>query len=282
MTFEYDESNALQSACDQIGIEYKDVPVDGKLHPVPVIGKGPRNTSGRIKLFLDGTGGILFNNVDGTTLTFWFNGTPPTMTAADKAERDARIAREKKETDEARQQCRTSSKHLLDNVARDEIPADHPYLIAKGIRPFGIKYQSSGNLLVVPVRDINGVLHGLQFISADGCKKFKTGTVKTGHFHKIGTTKGSTIIIAEGYATAASIHLATGHAVVVAFDAGNLLPVAQTIRSKFPDMKIIIAADDDNHLPVNKGVTSATAAAAAVNGLLAVPSFQEVLHAESN
>lgn len=269
----------LQDACVQIGIECKDVPADGKPHLVPVVGKSSRNTSGRIKLFTDGAGGILFNNVYGTKLVFFFNDAPHAMTEADKAERAARIAREKAETEEAQRQCRESSAYLWDNVAREEIPADHPYLIAKGVKPFGIRWQSSGNLLVVPVRDIDGVLHGLQFISADGCKKFKTGTVKTGHFHKIGRTKDNTIIIAEGYATAASIHQATGHAVIVAYDAGNLLPVAQTIRSKYPDMIIIIAADDDSHLPVNKGIVCATAAARAVNGLLVVPSFQEVAHA---
>jgi putative DNA primase/helicase len=85
----------------------------------------------------------------------------------------------------------------------------------------------------------------LQFIAPDGCKVFKTGTNKAGHFFKIGRSKDNTVIICEGYATGASIHQATGHAVVVAFDAGNLSPVAQGIRLKFPDMKIIIAADDD-------------------------------------
>lgn len=269
----------LQDACSQIGIEYKDVPADGKPHPVPVVGKSSRNTSGRIKLFPDGAGGVVMNNVDASTLLFWFDDSPHVMTEADRAERAARIARGKAEKEEAQRQCRESSAHLWDNVALEEIPADHPYLIAKGVKAFGIRWQSSGNLLVVPVRDIDGVLHGLQFISADGCKKFKTGTVKTGHFHKIGRTKDNTIIIAEGYATGASIHQATGHAVVVAFDAGNLLPVAQVIRSKFPDMTIIIAADNDQATAGNPGVTKATAAALAVNGLLAVPSFQEVAHA---
>ncbi|MBW4054346.1 MAG: toprim domain-containing protein [Proteobacteria bacterium] len=268
----------LQDGCDQINIVCKDVPFDGKLHNTPVIGKDPRNTAGRIKGFTDGKGWQLLNNIDGTSLTVWRDDTPAKMTAADRTERDARIAREASEMEETRKQCRIESLKLWETVAREEIPADHPYLIAKGIRPFGIRWQSSGNLLVVPVMDINGVIHGLQFIDPTSFKKFKTGTPKTGHFFKIGTSKDNTVIIAEGYATGATIHEATGHAVAIAFDAGNLLPVSQAIRAKFPDMKIIIAADDDNHLPVNIGIVKATAAAQAVNGFLVIPSFQEVCH----
>jgi putative DNA primase/helicase len=261
----------LQEACNQIGIQHKDVAADGKLHRAPAIGKGSSNTSGRIKLFSDDTGGIVFNNIDGTQLLFWFNDTPTAMTAADRTERIVRIACGKKELEEAQLQCRKESKNLWDNVAREEIPASHPYIMAKGIRPFGIKYQSSGDLLVVPVMDIEGVLHGLQFISGSGSKKFKTGTVKTGHFLKIGTSKDKTIIICEGYATGATIHQATGHAVIIAFDAGNLLSVSHVIRAKFPHMKIVIAADSDS-----VGMAKGTAAAKAVNGLLAIPAFQEV------
>lgn len=269
----------LQDGCNQINIVYKDVPADGKLHNTAVIGKDPRNTAGRIKGFTDGKGWQLLNNIDATSLTVWRDDTPAKMTAADCTERDTRVAREKKELEEAHKQCRAESINLWENVVREEIPADHQYLVAKGIRPFGIRWQSSGNLLVVPVRDIDGVLHGLQFISGDGSKKFKTGTVKTGHFHKISKSRDNTVIICEGFATGATIHQATGHAVIIAFDAGNLLPVSQAVRSKFLNMKIIIAADDDNHLPVNIGIVKATAAAKAVNGFLVIPSFQEVSNA---
>jgi putative DNA primase/helicase len=79
------------------------------------------------------------------------------------------------------------------------------------------------------------------------------------------------LCIAEGYATAASIHEATGHAAVVAFNAGNLLPVARALRGKFPDIKIVICADNDAQTSGNPGLTQAKAAAAAVGGFLANP-----------
>jgi len=81
------------------------------------------------------------------------------------------------------------------------------------------------------------------------------------------------LCLLEGYATGASIYQATGHAVVIAFDSGNLLPTAQIIRSKYPDKKIIFAADDDYQTEGNPGLAKATEAAKTVNGLLAVPTF---------
>lgn len=148
---------------------------------------------------------------------------------------------------------------------------NNPYLKLKGVNAYELKCFK--DTLLVPVRDLAGkTIHGIQFIMADSTKKFKTGTNKAGHFFKIGRSKDNTIIICEGYATGASIHQATGHAVVIAFDCGNLLPVAQNIRAKYPGMKIIIAADDDQSTEGNPGMSKATEAARSVAGLLAVPS----------
>ena len=80
-------------------------------------------------------------------------------------------------------------------------------------------------------------------------------------------------MIAEGFATGASIHEATGHAVAVAFNAGNLKAVAQALRAKFPTLRLIVAADDDWKTDDNPGMTKAREATKAIGGLLAVPRF---------
>ncbi len=265
-----------EKACEQIGIVYKDLPADGKLRPTAVIGKGGKNTAGRIKLFPDGTGGVVMNNIDATVLTFWKGDTPTKFTEADKTARAERIAREKQELEESRRKCREESTNLLDKVARDEVPVDHPYLISHGIRAYGIKYNSSGCTLVIPVISTDQVLHGLQFISGYGSKKFKTSTDKIGHFHKIEGAKDSTqIIICEGYATGASIREATGATVVIAFDAGNLLPVAKVLREATPGCLITIAADNDIGTQGNPGVTKAAKAAAEIGAGLSVVTFTD-------
>ena len=121
---------------------------------------------------------------------------------------------------------------------------DHPYLQRKQVKAHGLKVM--GDSLLVPVRILKGgELVGLQFIKPDGSKKFKTGTPKLGAMHIVGKPVDNTLIICEGYATAASIHEATGHAVLVAFDAGNLKPVAEAARLQKPDWTLIVASDND-------------------------------------
>lgn len=146
----------------------------------------------------------------------------------------------------------------------------HPYLTNKGVPAYGIR--DLRGQLVIPLRDEEGELHSLQFIGADGLKTFLTGGRKRGCYHGIGKP-GAALCIAEGYATGASIYQATGLATAVAFDAGNLLPVAMVLRAKFPRLPVVIAADDDAQTPGNPGVTCATSAARAIGAALAVPSF---------
>ncbi|MEP6601374.1 MAG: AAA family ATPase, partial [Nitrospirota bacterium] len=116
-------------------------------------------------------------------------------------------------------------------------------------------------------------LRSLQFISEDGKQKrfLKRGAV-AGAYCSIGGPT-DTICIAEGFATGATIHEVTGHAVVVAFNAGNLEAVVRSLRSRFPDATLIVCADDDDGVPGNPGIAKATEAARAVGGLLAVPYF---------
>lgn len=149
------------------------------------------------------------------------------------------------------------------------------YLKSKSIRCHGLRYSRKYNALLVPVMDSDGVIHGVQRIFPDGSKRFALGTDKYGHFYQIGNLQHGTILIAEGYATAATLLEVSGHAVIVAFDSGNLLPVAQAIRSKMPDCLIVLCADDDWSAGDNPGLTAAIKAAVSVSGLLSVPVFRK-------
>ncbi|MEW8053067.1 MAG: DUF3987 domain-containing protein, partial [Candidatus Thiodiazotropha sp.] len=144
------------------------------------------------------------------------------------------------------------------------------YLLKKGVGAYGLK--SDGFNLLVPMRDENGTLHSIQTIDPDGAKKFLPGGRVKGCYYPIGKPNG-VLCIAEGFATAASIHKATGHAVAVAFNSGNLKPVAQALRKKLPDVELILCADDDVRTEGNPGVSSATEAAQLVGGTVAVPDF---------
>ena len=62
-------------------------------------------------------------------------------------------------------------------------------------------------------------------------REFLFGGAIKGNFHIL-PGKTDVVAVAEGYATAASIHEATGWTVLCAFNCGNLLPVARAWREK--------------------------------------------------
>ncbi len=146
----------------------------------------------------------------------------------------------------------------------------HPYLTTKGVRGYGIR--QAGDRLLIPLCNPPGELHSLQTILPNGDKRFQAGGRVTGCFHAIHGPAG-VLLICEGYATGASLHEATGYAVAVAFNAGNLEMVALDLRVQYPDVKIVMAADDDYQTQGNPGMTKARSTAAAVGGYLAVPDF---------
>lgn len=125
----------------------------------------------------------------------------------------------------------------------------HPYLETKRVGAFGVRLGFNTRLLV-PLRDVQGGLHGLQYISATGEKLFGTGTAKEGNSHLIGQLQAGVKVLAfgEGYATCATVHMAMGWPVVVCFDAGNLWSVVQAYRKLYPDLDFVICADDDRHI----------------------------------
>jgi phage/plasmid primase-like uncharacterized protein len=109
-----------------------------------------------------------------------------------------------------------------------------------------------------------GDIHSLQFIGPDGGKRFLTGGRVTGCYFSIGNPKGAAALcIAEGFATGATIHEATGYPVAVAFNAGNLGAVAKTLRGKFPALLLILCGDVDRS---GTGQKAATEAAQSVGG----------------
>ena len=146
----------------------------------------------------------------------------------------------------------------------------HPYLVAKRVKPYGIKALRQS--LMVPARNASGLITTLQFIQADGQKRFLTGGQIIGSYFAIGTPKG-VLLICEGFATGATLFEVTGHAVAVAFNAGNLKPVAQALRAKFPDLTILICGDNDAATDGNPGLTKAREAAAAIGARFVVPDF---------
>lgn len=158
------------------------------------------------------------------------------------------------------------------------IQGNSQYLTRKQIKSiiFHDNIKFTYNTIVVPLYSIESELYNLQFISNSGDKRFLAKARKKGCFHIIGNKNfqlNKSIILVEGYATGASIYLATNIPVVVCFDAYNLKPVLEVISNKYPDKNYFIAADNDAHKKVNTGKDKAYEAAKAYNAKVILPAF---------
>lgn len=182
-------------------------------------------------------------------------------------------------------------------AAKDE--GASAYLERKRVALHGVRVDARGWLLV-PLRDGAGKLWNVQQIAparsrfkggsapeAIGTDKlFLKGGLKSGLWHMCGVaTDCAELLIAEGYATAASLHEATGKPVAVAFDAGNLMHVAKALRALHPAAQLVVCGDDDAGTQANTGRNpgreKAAATAAAVRGVAVFPPLPALAEGEA-
>jgi len=252
------------------GLEAPDViHDDGAIHRFSSSGRRS-DASAWYVLYSDGVAAGSFGCWRSGLQSTWCAKSDTAMTAA---ERDAhrqriKVMRVQRNADEAARHQHEADMAAMRWQATSTACA-HPYLSFKSIWAYGIRQD--GDVLLIPLRDTAGKLHSLQTITPDGNKRFK-GRMK-GCYHAIGCKPTVCLVIAEGYATAATIHEATGWPVAVAFNAGNVGPVAVALHKKYPDLTLILAADDDHLTPGNPGMTAARQAALAVGGFVVAPRF---------
>ncbi len=197
-------------------------------------------------------------------------------------QRQQRAEREQAERlaqQQAQAQAAQRARDLWD--AAGPAPADHGYLRRKGVQPHGLRLGLDGWLLV-PLRDAEGALWNVQRIApakpADGApeKPFLKGGRVSGLWHLLGELAGAdAVLVAEGYATAASLHQATGRPVAVAFNAANLKHAVKALRRLAPGALVVVCGDDDRDTQQrtgkNPGADAAQAAARLAHGLAVLP-----------
>lgn len=258
----------LRSAFDRVGQTFPDCdPEPGRIH------RFGKNHSAWIKVFSDQDGAVFGDWRTGANFVWQREreGQPPN--AAELAEIRAKADAARKQAEAEREQGYQEGARKAAAAWRIAEPATaHPYLSAKGIGPH-IARQRNGSLLI-PVFDQDGALQSAQSISTSGQKQFLPGAKMAGGRCWIGDPNESgPLLVAEGFATAATLHEVCGWPVCVAFNAGNLRPVALSLREQFPRAKLVICGDDDRRTPNNPGRTKAIEAAKAVQGIAVFPSF---------
>lgn len=181
---------------------------------------------------------------------------------------------------EERKAQETAAKRALRTWSANNVDRDCPYIERKQVKNYGCKVNGKGNL-IVPLFDKDGKIWNVQEIHADGFKPFLPGGRVSACFYIIGqvTEQDQLICIAEGYATAASIHEATGYVTVVSFNSGNIDKVGKEIRALYPYARLVYCTDDDSHsTPPDAGLKAANKAVVATGGIVILPDFSQVVN----
>ena len=247
--------------------------VDGELVRYRVDGDKPGSVNGWAVLYAGAAPAGAFGSWRTGASHTWRGEAPPSETPRDRAARERALQAARRLRDEEQQRVQALARERALKLWSRARPATDANLNLqrKCVHAYGVRALRDS--LVIPARDVQGVLHSLQFIAADGTKRFLTGGRLRGCYYAIGKPD-ALLLLAEGYATAATLHQATGAAVACAFNAGNLLPVALAMRRKFPAIRVVVCADNDTGTPGNPGLTKATEAARAIGAAVAVPVFQ--------
>ena len=260
--------------------------------------------------YLVGTYGVWHGNDNGAQKIEL--GKDQEISKEEQAALRKRIAEDKKRA-KAQRQARQKRAARHAEAAWSELLTAPPagavvdYLERKEIEPHGVRYTKNGSI-ALPMLGTDDRVHGLQFIlPSHHPRKKKTGRdkeywpaglAKQGHFFPIGmVSDGAVCLVAEGFATGATLNEATALPCVVAFDANNLKPVCVALKKRYPKIRLLVCADDDYiqrckacgertridsptceycgqpHDAVNPGIAAASLAALEVGGAWVAPVF---------
>lgn len=262
--------------------------LDGSFQRFRVPGDDAQSKNGFYVVHMDGWPGGFFGcwkrYPDGEGFNWKFDAArKPTRdeTAAMRAALKRAAAEQEKAKELRHAEARRKAARLWEKAKR-RVPADYPYLQVKQAKAYGLRLQVWGkpsapkdSALLVPVRDADGELHGLQYIRETGAKRFLTGTSKAGHFHHIaGEGPGADVVaVGEGYATLATVRELMGWTCYVAWDAGNLRSVAEVARKRHSGAVMVVVADNDHSRKDNPGAVKGREAARVVGAAVALPEF---------
>lgn len=267
MEYINNETNFLQ-AISNAGLGTPNIIPDGKIHRF----RGEKDKSGSLNCWyvFFGLGGAFGSWRLGFTEK-WYSKAGTTCTDRKRLAKQIQLAQQAQQKETASKQAQTSDRAVQLYDSSGETQTEHPYLLAKGIKPHQIHQQ--GNRLLIPMYD-GTHLCNIQQIWPDGKKRFlKGGKVKGCYFPLGNRPESRTLLICEGFATGCSLHEETGLPVAVAFNAGNLKAVAKVMRKLFSNIDITIAADNDTATAGNPGLAKARQAAASIRGDIIYPEF---------
>jgi putative DNA primase/helicase len=223
--------------------------LDGKLHR---FNSGTKGEAGHDKpgwyiAFSDGVPAGRFGCWrSGIELT-WRAEIGRSLTVAEEMAQSRRLAEAKTKRDAEQKKTREVAANTVEIIWAEGSAAnpEHPYLQRKGIKPHGARVTGDGRLMV-PLYNAGGELSSIQYIDHTGGKLYHPGGQTGSMYWLVGSMDdATTLYIAEGFATAATIAEVTGQPCAVAYSASNLVPVTGILKESHPTLDICIVADHD-------------------------------------
>lgn len=228
----------------------KDIVLDGKMHRFNsgTKGKPGHDKSGWYVAYSDGIPAGRFGCWRAGIESTWRADVGRKLNPAEEMAHARRLAEAKAARDAELKRQRDAVADTAEIIWSNGMGAspDHPYLARKGVGAHGTRITSDGRLMA-PLYTPEGKLASIQYIDQDGGKLYHAGGQTGGCFWMVGTMDEPGILyVAEGFATAATIHEVTHRPCIIAYSASNLVPVTGTVREKYgATQEIVIVADND-------------------------------------
>ena len=277
----------------QLGVSpapYERLILDGSLHRYDIDGEKRGRQSGAYIIHTDGLpAGFVQDWKHGIKATWAFDRSGLSQEQRDyfnseEYRKKAEEIRRQRERELHEKQTEAAERSRILYETLPEAPCNHPYLQKKHIYPYGVRINDGK--LAVPLRDINGKVKSLQWIDAEGNKRFQPNTAVNGLFWSIGldTVKRSDfdgfILLGEGFATMAKLYELTELPSVAGISCGLLKPVARVLREAYPKSKICVTADNDKGTEERRGCNPGKQAAselvkAGLADYVIFPEFEE-------
>lgn len=220
----------------------EDLAIDGQVHRFRTTGK---DKSGWYVFYPDGVVAGAFGDWREFIEVSFCQDMGRELTAQELAENKIKreTAKAMREQQRAQEQAAAAAQAQLE--WSKSVPAiEHEYLAKKGVQGHGSRIAPDGRLVVPLLSNESGELVSLQHISTNGKYFLTDARSKACHF-MIGETDGGTVYIAEGFATAASVHETTNAPCVVAYSSSNIAHACEMLTKTHK--KVVVVADNDAH-----------------------------------
>lgn len=224
-----------------------DIYLDGKIHRFRsgTNGKASGDKTGWYVGFSDNVPAGRFGCWRAGIEATWVADVGRDLTVAEKMAHTRRMSEARMARETEQKKAHELAENIVERIWSEAGMAspDHPYLSRKGIQPHGSRVTGDGRL-IVPIYSEHGELSSLQYIEADGTKRYHQGGAVQGRLWSVGVSdEPGPVYLAEGFATAASIAEVTGRPCFIAYSAGNLVNVAEHLSKTYSDL--VVVADND-------------------------------------